>query len=501
MRSYRKIFWVGLAVRFATLPFLLQWFHADERQMLEFAHFHAHGRLHPFLESRLHLRNQTLPWLFSWVLRGLDSVGLDGPRFALLAMDSLIAVWTWLGFWAILAFLKTESEKEDQKELADTLSWLGWFFALFWGFCFLYSRPLLEAVSFAPTCFLLLALQRKQALRAGFWAGLTGIFRYPSILWSLGAVLFWGYQNRGVRSQLKKTWVLPLLLGLIGFLIAGGFGGWADSATYGKFLNSAPSYWNFNRPGGPVAAAFGNDSLSVYWKWFSYLFTPWLAPSVIGLGAWALIRVPGVGLFCLPYLLGHLWTPHREPRFMLPLTPFLFLALAMAWRRIQNHLGKVPPVFRRWGWGLLWVHLFLNFAWFPIQGWAQWRSAQGVLLRHYSELNLRAKDLITTIDPLIDAWVPPSVRWGDLSCHWHRPEMPNPILGKSLWVWSKEALDGCVSIEAPPVQSRLISGVERIVRVKFCGRWDCGSGEQTLKAFCPAGLAIASEGEPGRSIP
>src|SRR4051812_37524848 len=89
-------FWAGFALRLLCVPFLLQWFHPDERQMLEFAHFHAHGRLHPFLESELFLRNQTLPWLFAWIIRGCDAVGLANPWAYLTAIHAVIAIFSWV---------------------------------------------------------------------------------------------------------------------------------------------------------------------------------------------------------------------------------------------------------------------------------------------------------------------------------------------------------------------------------------------------------------------
>src|SRR5687768_6510416 len=89
-------FWAGLAARLATVPFLLQWFHPDERQMLEFAHFHAHGRLHPFMESQLHLRNQTLPWLFSWFVQACDFLGLSAPHAWLMVIHALIGTLSWV---------------------------------------------------------------------------------------------------------------------------------------------------------------------------------------------------------------------------------------------------------------------------------------------------------------------------------------------------------------------------------------------------------------------
>ncbi|MGK5088077.1 hypothetical protein WDW86_11015, partial [Bdellovibrionota bacterium FG-2] len=157
--SLRRIGLVGLGIHLVCVPFLLQWFHPDERQVLEFAHFWAHGRLHPFLEVSLQLRNQSVPWAFSWVLGFCDAVSLHHPWAYLIAIQTLIALWSGAGFWALLAFFRDcfREKSEGAHKVHLTLAWV---FALFWGFSALYSRPLLEVLSFPPTAFLLLFVWR-----------------------------------------------------------------------------------------------------------------------------------------------------------------------------------------------------------------------------------------------------------------------------------------------------------------------------------------------------
>lgn len=504
MRQFRGIFWTGLAVRLFCIPFLLEWFHADERQMLEFAHFHAHGRLHPFMESKLHLRNQTLPWLFSWLIRACDQLGLNSPHAYLISMDLVIAIWTWLGFWALLTVFK-ESLSDAQQKLVRSL---GWFFALFWGFVFYYSRPLLEVVLFAPACFLLLAVRRRQAFRAGFWAGVAGVFRYPSILWAGGAALVWIFEGSGKSSKKESPRQLlsSILLGGLGLGCAVALGGCADFAIYGKFLESAPAYWSFNHPGGPVSAMFGNDSLWAYFKWFRFLFTPWLAPFFLAFAAWALFRIPVIGLFCLPYFLGHVWTPHREARFMLPVTPFLVLSVAWALAAMMTSSSERLWMFKilRWRELNIWprrivaAHLALNFAWYPLNIWAQWRSGQGVLLRNYSEIASEAKDLVTLADPLIDAWVPEGVRWGDAECRWHRPELLAKNPSGKIWVLSRKKLPNCRMKELFLPQSEKPTMGERVFRVRFAQLWVCD--QEILSHLCPGGWTLAPPEEPQKSL-
>jgi uncharacterized membrane protein YpjA len=351
----QKYFWAGLGVRLATAPFLLQWFHPDERQMLEFSHFHAHGRLQPFMESALHMRNQTLPWLFSHAIKALDAIGLYHPWAWLTLIHALIGIASWLGLCALVETMRDGTPGNERMAKR-----LGWFFALFWGFPFLYSRQLLEAVSLPSACFLFLSIKKWQPLRSGIWAGLTAILRYPSALFAPGAVLLALFERR------KHRLISGLAFGAIGLIATILIGGIADYATYGKWLESAPAYWNFNAPNGPVAQMFGQDSLVVYLRWFEFLFTPVFGPIVLIAGIIALLRQWDLLLFLLPYTAGHLWTPHREPRFMLPLLPFMALALAREWAKhptLEQYITKFKLA--------CWALIAVNFVWYPLYIWAQ----------------------------------------------------------------------------------------------------------------------------------
>ncbi len=489
LRALPGYFWAGLLVRILVAPFLLQWFHPDERQMLEFAHFHAHGRLHPFMESQLHLRNQTLPWLLSYVIRACDGVGLSSPWAYLSAFHVLIGLWSWLGLMALIKYFK-----ETFPGHPETARALGWIFALFWGFPFLYSRQLLEAVSAPSTYFLLLAVSRWQPLRAGFWAGVTTFLRYPSALWAFGGAIAALFVPATRRS---RPWARSIALAALSCLVAIAIGGLADWSTYGEFLRSAPAYWDFNRPHGPVEKMFGNDSLWVYWRWFEFLLTPWLAPLFIALAAYALFRSPFLAAFCIPYLLAHFWTPHREPRFMLPLTPILFLVIAEAHARgqlrfLSNSWRHASRPVRGALVTMLMLHLGINFAWFPMNAWAQWKSAQGTLIRYYQELGRVPTHLIVKADPVIDALVPVDVRWADTDCQWHRPPLPAP---HPRWLlYASEAPKECVKISAGNVPDFGPLVLKRLLRVRTGDLWRCP--DTALVAICPEGFRDAAPDEP-----
>lgn len=450
------------------------------------------------MEVALQMRNQTAPWLFGGIVRACDWVGLTSPRAWLWAIDSAIAVWTWLGFWALYVALR-DSLPSGLRRVAGGL---GWFFAFFWGFPWIWSRPLSEALSFAPAAFLFLAASRGQWFRAGLWAGVAGILRYPSFLWAAGALLLALFEGRRERWP-ARAWATGLARAIAGFALAVGVGGWADYAAYGKWLGSLPNYFAFNQPGGPVSQMFGNDDLITYWRWWEFLFTPWLAFPVMGLAVYALARQPALALFIAPYVLGHVWTPHREPRFMLPLTPFLAYAVAREWatprgQALVERIGvalSARPVWRRVVVALAALHLLFNFAWYPALAWAQVWSGQGIILRSYASFARKTTDFLSLAEtPLgaIDAWLHPSVRWAGPECQWHRPEP----------AWEPERLWVMTRGPAAP-NCRLLAGLgdlhsyrlaERWLRVRFANLYECP--RDTLPVFCPGGMADPLPGEP-----
>ncbi|MGK5088353.1 hypothetical protein WDW86_12405, partial [Bdellovibrionota bacterium FG-2] len=322
--------------------------------------------------------------------------------------------------------------------------------------------------------------------------GLTAVIRYPSALWILGALFLWLYRHKKLK---------PLLAAALGVALAVAAGGIADFFMYGKFLGSAQAYWAFNQPHGPVEGIFGNDSLAVYWHWFEFLFTPWLAPFLVPLFAFALLRNPALLLFSAPYIVGHVWTPHREPRFLIPLTPFLVLAAFLAFAQLKY---QIPARVKSGLKGLVWIHIVLNFIWLPLYLYGQWNSAQGVTLRAY-ELMKEPARVVSRVDPLIDVFVPEGVTWGDQSCIWHRPLLTRGFVlvidrdrpgsekpgEKCEWISSLSDF-GFWSLSDGGARA-----LERIFRFRAGRLWRCDEG--VLKQFCPNGFVYL--GKDSRGLP
>ncbi|OFZ81842.1 MAG: hypothetical protein A2583_10560 [Bdellovibrionales bacterium RIFOXYD1_FULL_53_11] len=461
--------WAGIAVRLAVAPFLLQWFHPDERQTLAFAHFQAHGRMHDFMESLLHMRNQTAPLVLSWMIRAIDAVGLDFPWAYMTMFHAVLGLWSWWGLCTLVAHAR-----ERGCRYSDAL---GWFFALFWLFPFIYSRQLLETMSLTPVLMAFVGISRAQPLRAGLWTGLAVILRYPGISWIPGLLMLCWYLQRKNSDRLRSAAVA-----VSGIAIAIALGGIADWHVFGKFLESAPAYFKFNFPGGPVSRMFGNDSLVVYYKMFEFAFSPWLAPLLFAAGALAIALQPHIALFILPYVAAHIITPHREPRFMLPLLPLMALAVALS---ADRHLQKIvikSAFVRKTILAAAIFHVVLNFGLYPLNIWAQLESAQALLVRNYNYFERINRDVMITIYEPVDALLPANLRWAGPYCVW-RGTSNTTSANHRILVISENEPAGCDKIPRTRVLPALKSNpLKRLLRTRTGTMYDCP--QKTAKALC-----------------
>lgn len=470
-----RIFWAGLVARWMTAPFLLQWFHPDERQMFEFAHFQAQGRLQPFMEAMEHLRNQTLPFLFSILHHG-------GRAWVILTVTHLlIGTVSWLTMFAWVRSLWNRYPESRRQTIV-----FGWTLALFWIFPLLGSRQLLETTALPFSILLWLALESDRPVIAGLAAGATAMIRYPNALFGVGALF---------RVRSLPRYIAGGLLAVSVFAVM-------DFRTYGDGWESIFAYFHFNRPYGPVQAMFGSDSIEVYYRFFEFAFTPWLAPVFLVVASACLVRSRRMLVFLTPYLIGHWFTPHREPRFMIPLLPFLFYAIweecalrpRPQFAALRGGLSRTALLWQ----GLLWIHVVINFAWYPWTVWCEWNSAQSLLIRHETLLQSQPARLINEVDPMIDALVPYNAQWSGPDCHWRRPVPATLTRQSPLWVISARNPGDCEAL-TPRVagdggDTGMAGWALRLSRTRWATIWSCP--ETAIARICPRGMQPPLSDEP-----
>lgn len=316
------------ALRFANPD---EWF-----QTVEFANLMQFGFMSKVFEVTAHLRNLSWPFVLRLplaVAQLLDPGGVFTRIFVVKCFVGAIDLAVTFFFLIRIFSTLTASAKAhtDSK----------WFFNLFYGsfllpwFWFSHSvRPSIEHMSsLAAMLAIALSADPRQRKTSYFLAGicfvLVGALRYPSALFSLGALaalLFYQRQN-------FLRYVLPgTLLGLVLF-------GLADWYYFGRAWESVWMYLQFNLFTGLSSKYFGSQSVTTYlqffWDTFGNELILWGFP-LLFLGLLTATRKLGQGqawaFGTVIYLLGHLLPSHKEGRFLIPVLPFItYGALQFVW--------------------------------------------------------------------------------------------------------------------------------------------------------------------------
>jgi hypothetical protein len=303
------------------------------------------GRLHPdevfqSLEPALHrafgygvlawewqvgLRNQAIPIVFSWLLRGAQGAGLD----SVLARRVVLELPQYLLHAAMLGAVWRLSARRVGPGLARWCLWLTVAYApvLWFG-----GRPMSEAFSAALLLWAVDLLDDEGGpawypAGAGLLLGLSVVARYGSAAVVLPAMAFLLWQRR------FRAFAQAAVAGLVVAALLG----WLDLVTWGDWFHSFRAYLDFNVTSGKAAQQFG--SLPAWYYLLRLAVAPW---AVAGLLLWRWRSGERLWLpvaASLGYLLVVSATAHKEERFLYPAlvllsvagTPALVAHLAARW--------------------------------------------------------------------------------------------------------------------------------------------------------------------------
>jgi hypothetical protein len=403
--------WLGLAfvIRLIATQTRLQWHHPDEWfQTVEFADFLAFGVASQTNEFVLHMRNLTFPAMLAGPLKLANWLFSGDVAARMTAIKGLVAALDCVSLFAIARLMDRERWSRGWRNA-------GW--ALFVLCPFLVDesvRPSQEHLSaIAFWCALgFLAMEdsdnrcRKRLAAtglAGVALALTGAFRYPSVLLSLGAITAVTARTwiaaHSCREPGGKRGLFPLSIGLfLGLLLGGVLGGVSDWLVYGRPYESFWMYFQYNVLTGLSSSLFGSQPATVYFDYFKGPF----GTSFIPIGIACIFLVPlglARGLKRLEpwawgmaaYLIGHLLISHKEPRFMAPLLGLTLWAalqgaraLAERWPRLARQTYRFRPL------------RTAVFFWFTINALFLLRSLWGDTWRtlpNYLNVTAHAKDL------------------------------------------------------------------------------------------------------------
>lgn len=180
-------------------------------------------------------------------------------------------------------------------------------------------------------------IARRWLIAGASLLGLSVMFRLQMGLCCLGAVLVLAarreWRSLGVVMLVLSVWAV--LLGALDAFT------WHDApnAKYGGWFHSALVYIRFNIIEGR-GAAWGT---APWWYYFSTLFTAMPALTcVFAVGVLtSILRARGLLFIALLFLALHLWSPHKELRFLVPLIPLLCALVGaglevLPWARIRD---------------------------------------------------------------------------------------------------------------------------------------------------------------------
>lgn len=311
------------------------------------------GRIHPdevfqFLEPALHrafgfgitawewqagLRNWFVPGIFSWLLRGLEAIGIHDVQ----ARRALLEVPQYALQVGLLAAVYRLAARRVSARAARLAVWLTGLYPLLVWFG---GRTMGESFSAAA---LVWGLERLDAneneekaapVIGGLLFGFAEITRYgsaavivPSLLWLLFT---------------KRFRAFALTVGT-GVLVAVALG-FLDKQTWGDWFHSLRAYLDFNVISNGAAAQFG--ALPWYTYAGGFIIAPW---AIAGYIRWYRHPTQRVWLMVVPaviYVVAISATPHKELRFMYP--ALLMLTAAAAGSSAEWLLSlNAAPLFHR----------------------------------------------------------------------------------------------------------------------------------------------------------
>lgn len=323
-RTQRLIFLLAVAVHLATAWFSSGYYADDEHyQVITFAEVKAGHEPVDALpwEHTARIRSVVLPAVCLVLFNVADAIGLDDPfhKAFLLRLLTVLAALAILRRWTNAAM---HLVPERLRTAFLLLSWFLWFLPFqhvrFTGET--WSGLLMLA---ALTELLYRSPARASLIRSGLLIGLAVLIRPPTVFMAMGLM---GWVLFTKRRDLRQLIVIGASATVIHLLGAGLDTWWYGMPTY--------SPWNYalkglDVEGGSIFEAFP------WWAYGFMIIKDMLVPiGALACAAYALLwwkRPAGPVLWIItPFLLFHLFVPHKEMRFLFPLADLMPLMLVLA---------------------------------------------------------------------------------------------------------------------------------------------------------------------------
>jgi GPI mannosyltransferase 3 len=304
-------------------------------QTLEVAHELVFGRGFVYWEYVVGARSWVLPGLLAAGYAVVDFLGVSDPLYINVGIKIMLGVWHSVA--AVLVFMMFV------RRFGNTLGFvLVLPFVLHYFGSYLAARTLSECIVIpvlvGATFFADRHLHdesRRDVVLAALLAGFGFMIRFQAAIFAVGlGIVILLYSRRRIASALLYGGVCAVMMFLIQGLI--------DLVTWGSFLKSLTTYFNYNIIQG-VAARHGEHPIHFYFKSI-YLDFPIIITGLVLLFVavksfsrkYAVLVVP-----TLFFLAIHLVFAHKETRFVFPVYYFLTIIPSLAVAEIAQRFSKV----------------------------------------------------------------------------------------------------------------------------------------------------------------
>jgi phosphatidylinositol glycan class B len=347
--TYQKFFLIGLLCYIVASWFSLGYHQIDEHFMiLEYANFKfglVPKRVYPW-EFLSKIRPTLQPTFVYYTLQGFKSLGIIDPFFQVFLLRLFTAILAW--FITCKAILRFSKSFLNQKVVFWTIASI----TCFWFMPYLqvrFSSENYAGITFVIALLVLPSTNNQQNIQSPWWRWMligfllscSFYFRFQMAFAILGLLL---WLMLYVRPLFKIYFFL-----LIGALFAIGLNLLVDYWFYGEWILTPLRYYEANITK-DLASSYGTTPWYDYFILFITQGVPPISIILLVLFFVALIKRPNqllVFVF-IPFLLGHMFVPHKEFRFLYPMViPFLlicFSGLDEIWKIIQEKKWLVPSL-------------------------------------------------------------------------------------------------------------------------------------------------------------
>lgn len=338
--------WLTLAgcMFFLTAIFSVGYHHLDEHyQILEFAGYHLGITPYEHLcwEFPAHMRPGLQPFIAWAVYKGMGFFVEPNPFVVAMLLRLMMAAAYYVLLLRLYALLKNEYGSSQHPKLLFFLLFFTWF-----GF---YSGVRFSSENGSTLL-----------MMASFYLIKSPGFNKPWYQFFLGFLMAWAFHCRfqsgffiaGIAAwgMFVARWNFSLCLrGAFGFLVA-----FACSVLFDRWLYGAwefPAYHYFaENIIHDKAASFGVWPWYAYADWIFYRGIPPVSLFYLLLTLLFFVLKPKDLLtwMCIPFLLIHVWVPHKELRFLFPLIPFAALMTTAAYAQLEERFAVMKTIFFTW---------------------------------------------------------------------------------------------------------------------------------------------------------